>query len=259
MNTSAVRRELVTLATALMFLTRLPVGKYGSGDMQVLVKSVRYFPLAGFLVALLMSAVLAVVMLVLPLSVAVVFSLVAGILATGAFHEDGLADVADSAGAFNLDRKLEIMRDSRVGTYGALGLLLVILLRFSLLLELAQVSMATTVGALIFAHGSSRWSSAYLMAFVDYARAEAANKVVAEGVTAPVLLHATLCLLVVLLLPAVLLSPWVYPGLVIAWLTTVACAFWFKKVFTGITGDCLGAANVLVELACLSVVVALVV
>jgi len=203
-----------------------------------------------------MSAALIGFSQVLPLSVAVVLSLVAGVLTTGAFHEDGLADVADSAGAFTLDRKLEIMRDSRVGTYGAMGLLLALLLRYTLVWELAQVSMAASIGALIFAHSCSRWSSAYLMAFVGYARAEAANKVVAEGVDVKILSQATLCLLTVLLLPAVLLSPWVYSGIFVAWLTTIGCAAWFKSAFKGITGDCLGAANVLVELACLGVVVA---
>jgi len=251
-----LQRELVTLATAMMFLTRLPVGKYGSGDMRVLAQSVRYFPLIGLVVALTMSAALIGFSQVLPLSVAVVLCMVTGVLTTGAFHEDGLADVADSAGAFTLDRKLEIMRDSRVGTYGALGLLLALLLRYTLVWELVQVSMSASVGALIFAHSCSRWSSAYLMAFVGYARAEAANKVVAEGVDVKILSQGTLCLLTVLLLPAVLLSPWVYAGIVAAWLTTLACAAWFKSAFKGITGDCLGAANVLVELACLCVVVA---
>lgn len=247
-------KELVTLGTAIMFLTRLPVGRFSSGDMQVLATSVRYFPLVGMLIALIMSAALIVFAQVLPLSVAVAATLCIGVLSTGAFHEDGLADLADSAGAFGLDRKLEIMRDSRVGTYGSLGLILLVLLRFVVIWELAQVSLAVAIGALLIAHSSSRWSSVYLMARVQYARAEAANRVVAEGVDNNSLLQATLCWFAVALLPALLVSPWMFLSLAVAWLGSVACARYFRSVFTGVTGDCLGAGNVVIELLCLAVV-----
>ena len=87
----------VRFGTALMFLTRVPVGRFCSDDPHVLAQSVRFFPLVGLLVALFMSAMFLLTALILPVSVAVVMSLIAGVLFTGAFHEDGLADVADSA------------------------------------------------------------------------------------------------------------------------------------------------------------------
>lgn len=222
----------------------------------MLARSVRYFPLVGLLIALIMSVVLVFFAQFLPTSVAVVLTLVAGILSTGAFHEDGLADVADSAGAFDLDRKLEIMRDSRVGTYGSLGLILGLLLRFVLIWELAQISLGFATGALVLAHASSRWSSAYLLAFVDYARPEADNKAVADGVNSRLFFQATACLLLVLVVPAILISLWIYMALVVVWLATVICAAYFRSAFEGTTGDCLGAANVVIEIVCFTLVLA---
>lgn len=240
--------QLVTLGTAVMFLTRLPVGRFASGDMQVLAQSVRYFPFVGLLVASIMAAALALLSIVLPLSVSVALALVIGVLATGAFHEDGLADVADGAGAFDVERKLEIMRDSRVGTYGSLALILCLILRFSVLLSLAQLSLLVAFSALVVAHAGGRWGSVYLMATVSYARPEAANKVVAEGVDANLLMQCTLCLLFVLLIPAVLVTPAVFSAIPVMWLAAVLCAAFFKSAFGGITGDCLGASNVVIEI-----------
>ena len=237
-----------------MFLTRLPVGRFSSGDMQVLAVSARYFPLVGLIVALIMSAALVASAQVLPVAVAVAIALCIGVLVTGAFHEDGLADLADSAGAFGIDRKLEIMRDSRVGTYGSLGLILLVLLRFVVILELAKVSLLVAVGALVVAHASSRWSSVYLMARVDYARPEAANRVVAEGINNGSLMQATLCWGIVAVVPAMLVSSWILLCLLVAWLGTSVCARYFQSTFMGITGDCLGAGNVFVELLCLTFV-----
>ncbi|MFK7995453.1 MAG: adenosylcobinamide-GDP ribazoletransferase [Granulosicoccus sp.] len=248
--------QLIVFGTAVMFLTRLPVGRYASGDPQVLTQSVRYFPLVGLIVALIMSGVLTVSIMILPLNVALASAVLAGILSTGAFHEDGLADVADSAGAFDVISKLKIMRDSQVGTYGSLALVLCVLLRFLLLWELATAGIALAVAALILAHANSRWSSVYLMARVDYARPEAANRVVAAGVENRILFQATLCLLVVMVIPATVLTSWVFVVIPCTWLATIACAHYFKSAFSGITGDCLGAANIVVELVCLALVLA---
>ena len=242
-----------------MFLTRFPIGRYASGDSEALTQSVRYFPFVGLLVALVMGCVLWLAGTVLPATVAVALSVLAGVMITGAFHEDGLADVADSAGAFGIEKKLEIMRDSRVGTYGALGLILLVLLRFVLLYELTVISIQVTLAALIVAHASGRWSGAFLMATVEYARAEAANKVVAQGVDNRILLACTLMLVAVLILPALLYTFWLYLVLAVVLLVSAIFAVYFKRAFKGVTGDCLGAANVIVEVSCLMVILAFIV
>ena len=241
---------------ALMFLTRLPVGRFCSGDARVLSVATRYFPLVGAFVGLLLALILVAAHQLLPAGIAVVLMLIAGVRLTGAFHEDGLADVADSAGAFDIDRKLEIMRDSRVGTYGSLALILLVLGKYLVMTELLTMNVSFCIAALMSAHILSRWSSVWLMATEQYARPEAANKVVAEGVTRARLIESTIIALL-LLTPLVWISSLtVYALLPIAWITAIICAQRFKKAFGGITGDCLGAANQVVELVVLIVALA---
>ena len=242
-----IKEQLIAFGTALMFLTRLPVGKFCSGDARVLSVSTRYFPLVGALVGLILSVFLIATTQLVPASVVVVLMLMVNVRLTGAFHEDGLADVADSAGAFDVDRKLEIMRDSRVGTYGAMALILLVLGKFLVLTELLLLDISFCVIALISAHILSRWSSVWLMATEQYARPEAANKVVADGVTKTRLIESTVVAMI-LLTPLVWgSSSVIYALLPIAWVTAWICAQRFKSAFGGITGDCLGAANQVVE------------
>lgn len=251
-----IEEQLIVFGTALMFLTRLPVGRFCSGDALVLSVSTRYFPLVGAFVGLLLSICLILANQLLPANVAVVLMLIIGVRITGAFHEDGLADVADSAGAFDVDRKLEIMRDSRVGTYGAMALILLVLGKFLVITELLSINVSYCVSALVSAHVLSRWSSVWLMATEQYARPEAANKVVADGVTRKRLAESTV-VAIVLLLPLVWMSSMaIFVLIPVAWITVLICAQRFKQSFGGITGDCLGAANQVVEAVVLVVVLA---
>jgi len=268
------------LATTLMFLTRLPVFGLGSGDPEVLSRATRWFPLAGALVGALLAATAWLGGTVLPAGPGTVLVLVAGVLITGAFHEDGLADVGDSAGAFGIDRKLAIMRDSRVGTYGALALLLLVLAKFTLIVALwpgltvpglampgsAAPGPAVLATGLVAAHVASRWSSVWLMARIAYARPEAANRVVAEGVTGQRLLEASGVAIVCLLTAALIAVPFDDGGPALAALMLVATPLvavagtiiggqWCVRAFGGITGDCLGAVNQLVEVAVLTLFV----
>lgn len=242
-------QELRRLATAVMFLTRLPTGSLGSGDPAELVHATRYFPLVGLIIGMLLAASLAVLQQLLPASVAVALMLLLSVRLTGAFHEDGLADVADSAGAFGVDRKLEIMRDSRVGTYGSLALILLIVIKLLSLWELWLLAPALCLAVLVSAHVLSRWSSVCLMALVDYARPEAANKVIAEGVDRRCLVNSSLCAALALLPLALWQSMALYLLFPVAGLTVLVAARQFRQAFGGITGDCLGAANQMVEVS----------
>lgn len=253
-----IKQELIIFGTAVMFLTRIPVGRFCSGDPTALSVSTRYFPLVGLVVGGLISLCFLLSIQFLPDTLSVALTLWAGVLITGAFHEDGLADVADSAGAFTLDRKLEIMRDSRVGTYGSLALILLILIKFIAILEVALISVPMTVAALLAAHVLSRWSSVWMMATQVYARPEAANRVVAEGVNSTRLMQATIGAAVLLLPVAVMSSWWVLMFMPVAWLISLASAYRYRRAYTGITGDCLGATNQLIETGIYVVVVAMV-
>lgn len=256
-SAALLKRELIIFGTAVMFLTRIPVGRYCSGEPSTLSVSTRYFPLVGWVVGGLISLCFLVSDYFLPHSLSVALTLWAGVLLTGAFHEDGLADVADSAGAFTLERKLDIMRDSRVGTYGSLALILLILIKFIAILEVALISVPVTVAALLVAHILSRWSSVWMMATQVYARPEAANRVVAQGVNSSRLMQATGCAAALLLPVAAMSSWWILVCMPIAWVISHVSAYRYRRAYTGITGDCLGATNQLVETGIYVVIVAM--
>jgi adenosylcobinamide-GDP ribazoletransferase len=156
---SAPRRRWAEAQVALMLLTRLPAGRLG-GVVPSLAQAAWAFPLAGLAVGALVAGVLAGGQaLGWPAPVAAGLALVAGLLATGALHEDGLADVADGfGGGATRERKLEIMKDSRLGSYGAIAVVMALGLRWLLLagagqgwvavIALAVASRAWLVGAL---------------------------------------------------------------------------------------------------------------
>ena len=249
-------QEIVRLCTAIMFLTRLPVGRFASGDPDVLSQSSRYFPLVGLIVGGLLCFAYLIISYVLPTSVAIALLLLFSVLLTGAFHEDGMADVADSAGASSLEKKLDIMRDSRVGTYGALALILLVLIKYVSLDSLASADSRALLAAILSAHVLSRWSSVYLMACVPYARAEADNKVVTEGVNSRRLIEASIIAAFCLVVPSLLVGAGIFITLPLVFLLCLLAGGYFMSSFGGITGDCLGAFNQVVEV---SVVLALVV
>ncbi len=249
------RRTIV--ATAFTFLTRLPLSRFASGDPEVMARATLLFPLVGLLIGSMVGLVFIGAAAVMPPSLAVLATLVVGVLLTGGFHEDGLADVADSTGAFGREAKLKIMRDSRIGTYGALALILLIVARLMLLSDLVWNTWGVVLGALIAAHALARWSSVLLMAWLPYARAEATNKTIAQGVTTSGAAIASGFALGSVLIAVLVGGPLLLVSVPVAVTAALLSGWWFKRSFGGITGDCLGAANVVVEIAVLSSVVVL--
>ena len=150
---AAIDAEARRLLTAVAFLTRLPVPDHGWEEGRMLRAS-RYFALVGALIGALAGLVWLAAGAVLPAPVAAGLALGAGLLLTGALHEDGLADLADGLGATSdRARALEIMRDSRLGTFGALALLVALGLRWS---ALAALDPAEGVLALVLAACAGR-------------------------------------------------------------------------------------------------------
>jgi adenosylcobinamide-GDP ribazoletransferase len=120
---NVVQHQFFLFKLAIVFLTRLPVSIKREVNDSTLNLATGYFGLVGFFIATLNASVLFLSMLVLPISIAVLLSMVFGLMLTGAFHEDGLADTADGFGGGWLpEQKLTIMKDSRLGTYGASAL-----------------------------------------------------------------------------------------------------------------------------------------
>ena len=243
------------LATAIMFLTRIPVGNAGSGSPNDLAESTQYFPLVGMVVGLAASFVYLLTQAIFSNEVGIILTMIFAVLITGGFHEDGLADFADSTGAWTTTRKLEIMRDSRIGTYGALALILALLLTAFALIDIATEAaqnMNTTVlvaTSLVVAHVLSRWSSLVLIFTTQYARDDAANKVFVDGVNLQRVLIGSFIGFSVLIVACIVSITSVMVSLVVTCIVIALARRWFIKSVGGITGDCLGAANKLVEIS----------
>jgi adenosylcobinamide-GDP ribazoletransferase len=227
---------------ALQFLTRLPVPRALNSSETDVGKAAAFFPLVGVIVGGGAALVFVVLQRVLPLPASVFFAIVFAAFLTNGFHEDGLADTFDGfGGGWTKDRVLEIMRDSRIGTYGTLALIFTIFGKFTFLSSLPPGQIWRW---LIVAHTASRWTILPLCAWLPYARAEGQGKLVAKQVGALEVVTATATLLV-----ALLLLPWraALVALLLTSLVTVLSGLYFRTRLEGITGDCLGATNQLTE------------
>lgn len=240
-----MRGQARLLLVAAGFLTRLPVPGWvghGAGDLD---RAARYFPLVGLGVGALGAVVLAGASQGLPPTVAALLSTAATVAVTGALHEDGLADTCDGMGAYTREDALRVMKDSRLGGFGALGLGLVVASKVA---ALAALPTPAACAALLAAHPCSRFLAVTLTAALPYARAgEAGAKAqpVASGLGGTGLLVAGLCGLP----PVLLLGERAGAALFAAGAATWAMARWARRRLGGYTGDVLGAVQQVTELA----------
>ncbi|MES2830518.1 MAG: adenosylcobinamide-GDP ribazoletransferase [Pseudomonadota bacterium] len=236
---------------ALQFYTRIPIPSRVGFEAAWLQHATRYFPLIGYIVAAITAAVYMLSIWLWPQPVAVLLSMACGIYLTGAFHEDGFADMCDGmGGGITPERVLEIMKDSRIGAYGAIGIGL--LLGFKYLL-LSNLPPHEVVLALLIAHPLSRMASCAVIWRLDYARHEGKAKPLAQDMSNGefVVAAVTGCLPVLLIGMAGWL-PWssIIGCLLGAALTTLWLARKFLRRIGGYTGDCLGAVQQAAEVAC---------
>jgi adenosylcobinamide-GDP ribazoletransferase len=235
---------------ALQFFTRLPVPRWVGFEADWLHHASRYFPLVGLVVAAISAAVYALAALLWPAPVAALLATAAAIYATGAFHEDGFADMCDGfGGGMTRERVLEIMKDSRIGAYGAIGIGCLLALKVTLL---ALLPPAVAIAALFLAHPLSRLAATALIWRLDYARAEGKAKPMAQEMTGAEFAIGLCCAT----LPALLLGLYHYLswGAIIGGaLGAAGVAFWLARKFVrrlgGYTGDCLGAVQQVAEVA----------
>jgi len=231
-------------ATAVLFLTRVPVPWIVPDVQDRLARSTPWFPVVGMAVGAAGAVVWwAGAGLWGPL-IGALLAVAATALLTGAFHEDGLADTFDGLGGTpDRERALAIMKDSRLGTYGAVALGLVLAGRVAALAALGPAAPAALVGA----HALARFSSLPLIRQLPYARADGGTgKSFAGGVSDRGLGAAALFtgLLTLSLWAGAALSAWLAAAAIV-----LVLAAWFRRRLGGITGDTLGAANQGVELA----------
>jgi adenosylcobinamide-GDP ribazoletransferase len=249
---------------ALQFFTRVPVtgrlAQWVGYSPEMLRKSAAHFPGVGWLVggaAALLAEALFRTLPPLPYSALVmaVITTVATVLITGAFHEDGLSDLADGlGGSQDRERALDIMKDSRIGAFGAVALVLALLCKVSLLALLGMASPVMACAAIFFAHVLSRFLPLGLIWLLPHVgdTARSKSKPLADQISVSSLLVAGIWLLGAV----VLVSEW-WPdarfwaggaiGALIAWV-------WMWRLLArrlqGYTGDALGATQQVCEIAC---------
>lgn len=243
-------RELAYFFAALRFFTRLPVPRWVGHSADQLDHAARYFPLIGVIVGAIGAGVTEGAALVLPVSVAILLGMAATLLVTGAFHEDGFADTVDGfGGGRDKARILAIMKDSRIGSYGAIGIGLMLLAKYTALTEIDAAADPPVLDvALLAGHAVSRLASTALIYTLDYAREDdsSKSKPLARRLSGGELLVAGVFgLAPCMLLPDEQLAL----ALGLTMLVTLAAGVYFKRRLGGYTGDCLGAAQQLAELA----------
>jgi len=238
-----------TLPLALTFLTKVPWPWRGPADETALARSMFWFPWVGALLGLIFWGAWAGLHQGLPTPAAAALLLTLTVWLTGGLHLDGLADTADGLGGGRTpEETLFIMKDSRVGAFGVISLILGLVLKFSLFLSLATQTRGD--GVLLLFPIISRWSMVLLAYLSPYARAEGGlGQAMTLGVSPRVLMGASLSAggLALLILGAPGLVLFIASG-VLVWLGSL----YFQRRLGGITGDILGATNEVVEIMVLA-------
>ncbi|MBI4989343.1 MAG: adenosylcobinamide-GDP ribazoletransferase [Rhodocyclales bacterium] len=241
-----IQREIGYFFGALRFFTRLPVPAWVGHSQDALDRAARYFPLVGILVGVSGGLTFLLAAFVLPVSLAILLSMATTLLVTGAFHEDGLSDAVDGfGGGWSKEQVLAIMKDSRIGSYGAIAIALMLLAKFNALLELPDEWIAP---AIVAAHAASRFCSTALIYALDYVRDDDSSRARPLAVRMGA---GSLAVAGLFGLAPLALLPWqaAGAGLLLALLTTFLAARYFAKRIGGYTGDCLGATQQGAELA----------
>ncbi len=248
---------------ALQFFTRIPVtgplARWVGYSPQMLRACAGHFPGVGLLVGALAVLVYAALTTSLPDTiwtplVAAIISTVATVLMTGAFHEDGLADTADGLGGSpQRERALEIMKDSRVGVYGVLAVVLSVLTKVALLALLGSVDWQVVCAAMLAAHVISRTCSLLMIRLLPHVGDTelSKSKPLADQISNAALLTAFLWLILAVAIVSRSLDMLDLAaclgasGLAFLWMWRL-----LRRRLNGFTGDCLGATQQICELAC---------
>lgn len=239
------REHLAAFFLAIQFLTRIPIPEsieFSSARSRL---AAGYYPAVGLLIGAVAASVWSLTN-GLGHALAILLSMTTTIAITGAFHEDGLADTLDSFGGRDRNTALSIMRDSRLGTYGVVGLVCVLALKAAALIELQEQLL---VYMLLAGHTLSRFSSMMVARTSHYVRDSGIAKPVAEEIaTVSMFVMSGTCLIF-------LATGWIlFPSDLIIYLVIAvvighfASRQLYERRLSGYTGDCLGATQQITEL-----------
>lgn len=238
---------------AIQFLTVIRLPRRLEISLEDSGRSAGYFPVIGLFIGLILVSLNWIFNLILPPAVVNALLIAALVVISGALHLDGFVDTCDGlAGNRSVEDRWKIMHDSRAGSLGIIGVVLLLLVKYASLNSIPAPLMMT---ALIIMPVVSRWAMVYAIFAYSYARPSGLGKAFKQGTTWPRLTMATLITLAL----TVALAQWV--GLTVmflVWVMTVAAAAYFKVKFSGLTGDTYGAINELAEVGVLILITLLV-
>jgi adenosylcobinamide-GDP ribazoletransferase len=238
-----MKKEIRIFFTAIMFLTRLPVPRTTDHSNEYLREAPRYFPAVGWIVGGISSLAFWLFSRFISVDIGIAASMIAGMLVTGCFHEDGFADVCDGmGGGWTKEKILLIMKDSRIGAYGAIGLISILATKFLLLKEIPFF-----VPVVLAAHSVSRLLPVLVMKTGVYAADPDQSK--ARPLAGPSISAANLIIAIVPGVAPFVFLPWSFPLVIVPALAVAYGMYrWFFKWIGGYTGDCLGAIQQVTEI-----------
>jgi len=242
-------RQARLFLCALQFMTRLPTPRLARFQPEWIARSAPYYPVVGWVVGAISGAAFLAASRFWPGLPAAVIAIIAGLLVTGGFHEDGWADTADGLGGGQTPaRRLEIMKDSRTGAYGVLALWAMLTLKAALLATLPPWQGAL---ALVLIHGGGRAAAAAVMAVLPYAREPDQAKLGPSPMT--VRPHEAAIALALGVAPVVLWPSHgqAAAGLGLAVIGAMGLALVARRLIGGFTGDVLGGVEQIAELGLL--------
>lgn len=244
----AIKNELIYFATALMFFTRIPVPFTVPYSSDIMNRSQKYFAWVGLLVGLINAVVLYLATQLFNPEIGIVLMMITSVLLTGAFHEDGFTDMCDSfGGGYGKEKILTIMKDSRVGAYGTIGIILLFALKFFSIQALEKIDSWKILAVVILAHTVSRFISGTMIythqyvTDIDASKSKPLANKPLDGI-------ALLVGFISVLIAFALIPDWrLIFAFALAYLGKMYMGWYFKKHIGGYTGDCLGAVQQVCE------------
>ena len=235
----------MSFIAAFQFLTSLPLPGRRETSPEELGRSTAYFPAVGLIIGLVLAGLNWLLSLILPSAVVNTLLIVALVIITGALHLDGFVDTCDGiAGHKPVEDRWRVMRDSRAGAFGIVGIILLLLVKYVTLNSIPQDVMMAN---LVFMPVVSRWAMVYAIFVYPYARQSGLGTAFKQATRWPQFTAATIITLVI----AIALFPmFSLTGLLLIfgiWIITTLFAIYLKRKFAGLTGDTYGAINEVAE------------
>lgn len=250
-----MKQELSIFFTALMYYTRIPCPSWVVHQDRYLQQATRYLPVVGWIVGLFAGIIFLAATYLFGTALGIVLSMTGSILLTGAFHEDGFADACDGfGGGWTKEKILEIMKDSRVGTYGVTGLILILSFKFLSLQQLVNITNSQPLVLLLLfitAHALSRFIAATFIfshAYVRLSENSKAKPVTQDATKINLVIGAAFAFLPLLVLALLTNKPLLITVLIPLYLIKLYFGRYFTKWIGGYTGDCLGATQQVCEI-----------